>query len=221
MRTVFADYMFDDGTAFSDAARNRYINVAMRHIANWADGMDQSLFVATATYTVSSPSDFHSVPLYTTGFSISQTGAFRFRRFVKMQRTNFDTNKTRDLQAVRHEDADKYLQSTATEALPKFFLAGENVVFLRPPDTAVMKLWYVHDLPDMSSDTDTPGQAAGVGTANALPTEYHHLIPLYASVLALLAEASPDADKVAAAYGEQRDQLQATLRARRGNVGQP
>lgn len=223
MRTAFGDYMFDDGGLYTSAMRDRYINAAMRHICNWADGMDQALFVTTATYTVTAADQFHSVPLYTTGFSISPTGAFRFRRCIKIQRTNFNTSEIRDLQCVTMESADKYknnLAATGVE-LPAYFLQGENVVFVHPVSGAATKMTYTHDVPDMTSTTDTPGQVGGVGTPNALPTEYHALIPRYASVMALVDEDSQHAEAAAGIYQEQRDQLEATLRKRRGMTGGP
>lgn len=223
MRTAFGDYTFDDAGLYTSAMRDRFINTALKHICNWADGMDQALFVTTATYTVTAADQFHSVPLYTTGFSISPTGAFRFRRCIKIQRTDFNTSEIKELQAVRMEDADKYKNNLAASgvALPAYFVQGENIVFIHPVNSIATKMTYVHDVPDMVQTTDTPGLTSGAGTPNALPTEYHQLVPLYAACLALQSEASPDAPAMMAMYGEQRQQLEATLRKRRGNTGGP
>lgn len=230
MRTAFGDYMFDDAGLYTSAMRDRYINTAMRYVCNWADGMDQALFVTTATYTVTAADQFHSVPLYTTGFAISPTGAFRFRRCIKIQRTDFNTSEIKELQAVRMEDADKYKNNLAASgvALPAYFIQGENVVFVHPVNAIDTKMTYVYDVPNMVNVDDTPGTtgrttpgSGGSGIDNSLPTEYHALIPIYAAALALQGEASPDAPAMMAIYGEQRQQLEATLRKRRGNTGGP
>lgn len=212
MRAMLLDNILDPGGGvWSGDAQKRYINAAMRHIANFADRRDQALFVASAAVAgLSGSSSFLDVPLYGSGFNLPSTA--RFRRLLGVWRTDH-ADGVKPLQVIDHEDRSQY--AAADSELPKCYIAGQKLGLVTPVAGIDLRMDYVQSLPDMTVDSDTPGQSGGSGTADLLPPEYHALVPTYATVLALRAE-NLDATGWAEVYAEQREELQQTLDTRRG-----
>lgn len=198
------------------------LNMATKHVASWADTLEPSLFIATASVTVATggtgPVTIHlrsgeSAPTFGIGT------ATPFRRPLAALRTNH-ADGVQPLAIVDFEERDTHL-GRGQQELPKLCMAGGSVQALAPVDGVAIDLSFVHSLPDMTTDSDTPGQSGGSGTANALPIEYHSLIVSYAAILAISGEHG-DANEWKEIFGEQKEQLQLSLQSRRGKrMGKP
>lgn len=216
MRTMLRGHILDRGDGWADAALNALLNAAARHVANIADGADQALFVTSATTTLATGGDdFVPVALYGADFALPAHA--RLRRLLNVWRTGGD--RPIGLNLVAMEDRESHIEADNTQ--PACYLAGQTLVLITPADNIPLRIDYVLALPDMTQDSDTPGQRGGAGTANLLPEEYHAMIPAYAAVLALRGD-NIDAGGWMATFAELQGELLATLTTRRGaRTGKP
>ena len=214
MRSVLLDNIDDPQSTFlSVSSANRYLNIAMRHVANWADARQQGLFYFT-TGAVNFPAGTVAIPYVEVGFDdmgIDGSSLRPFRRLIQVAKLASPARIT--LKIVPIEDREKYLKD-AGELIPRAYVGENGIALINPSTAATYTVLYVYSLPDMSANGDTPGTTGGVGTANALPIEYHPLIPLYATVLALQAD-NVDASQWREVYAEQKQAVDSTLVNRR------
>lgn len=217
LRQSLLTNIYDDRQEAFDTARcNLFINQAMMHVANIADRQDQAIFVRPTAVVKVSTGEFVEVPFYTGTPNWGITTLTRPRRILRVYRDGL-AGKSHELKVVPFEDRYKFLPDAATDT-PVAFVREQTVGFCRPVDQTDYHFDFVFSLPFMQTDTDTPGQAAGAGTADLLPAEYHPIIATYATVLALAAERRSTAEW-RDLYAEQRDELLATFAGRRGKIG--
>ncbi len=159
----------------------------------------------------------------------------RFRRLIRVERVNFDPENAnaehvQELQEVEFENMHKYKNDN--QKLPQVAVAsdgsrtyehndGPGTFIVRPErDRMDLRLWYIRSLPNMNQDEDTPGDHNGSpfegGPSNALPVEYHPMIPAYAAVQFLVSN-NADATQWTTLYAEYKESLAATL-AKRGST---
>lgn len=204
-------------TMFTNAVVDPLVNLALQHVANWADLQDQALFLTTATVQSIGVGPDDLFVSFGTGTGNFNLLSYRpFRRAVRLERTDHPSavGGLVTLKLVRAEDAQGHRTGTASET-PAYYVTGEGLYLVNPAAGIDLRLTYAYSLPTLANSNDTPGQSNSQGTANALPVEYHGLIAAYATVLAL-ASINADAAQWLAIYAELRDELQRSLTARRG-----
>lgn len=227
-RRILLKSVFDDSQDLLDnLTANQYINMAAKHISNWADRQDQAVCVATEDALDvhgNATQDLKEVVFYL-GMGVPYFAIDRditpFRRALAVYRTNFGPNKNQTVQLdlIPFEDISIYT-GEAEEEKPKVAVARQSLFVIRPiadigGPGLTLRMHYVYSLPDMILDDDTPGQHNGEGTANALPGEYHPLVAVFAIKMALAAE-NADMSQWEAMYTEMLAELHATFAERRG-----
>jgi hypothetical protein len=206
----------------------RYINMAAQHVANIADAMDQGLFVREVTATI--PPEEGGAASYIVRIPFSDFGIddiYPFRRVILLIRENVeggdDIYEPATLQSINFEDLDKYAAGAdSSEELPKYAIAEQAVYLVRPTVDIQLRMFYVCSLPEHGMQSlgdhpngDTPGMHNGNGVPNALPVEYHALVAVKATLLALAAS-NASIEPWAGIYANLLNELQATLTKRRG-----
>jgi hypothetical protein len=187
LRSMVRNNIFDTSStaAYGDPALNDYINVAMNHMANYADTHQQGLFVASGTATVTAAMPYVTVQFYTTGFALAATA--RFRRLLTVRRSDYPVSgAVTELNVAPVGEWAKH-KTDAANPTPYVCVDAASLRVVSPASFTIV-MDYIQSLPDMVDDNDTPGVSNGTGTANLLPTEYHPLIATYASALVMAAD---------------------------------
>lgn len=208
MRADVRTDIFDlEAVVFTDAQINSFLNRAMMHVANWADFQKQALFqmnasavlrlgTNTAKWYAESPD----------GFGLDRT-LFAFRRFIQLQWLNgpkwVNIREVDQMDLDGFNDGDEVVVSVIAEGL-RYVNGGNKSVLLT----------YVHSLPFMVADTDTPGSRSNFGPRDRIPPEYHPMIVAWA-VLQALASMNLDVIAQVQIYKALQLELQATLVDRR------
>lgn len=203
--------LLDNGqNVFTPSIVGRAVNAAMRHVANWADTKDESLFVTSAQVTSAGDGE----RTYT--FNASESNPFNILATVPVKRPLTLSIVTAGgkigLEPFEHEEIDKW--RTATSDAPVWATRGLSIIIPNGKAAQTYEMLYVHALPDMVIDGDTPGRNDGAGVHDRLPIDYHGLVSTYATVLLATSERSQTDWR--AVYNEQRDELAVSLFGRRG-----
>lgn len=183
---------------------DRYVNLALQHVANWAHAADESLFIATQDVD---PAGGNRV-------EVAIAAPLLARSLIRAERTDTEAADTDiELQVGR---VTTVRQTGSSKARPYLYLLASNrLVFVDVPTALTARVYYYHAMPDMVATGDTPGQVSGTGIANALPLEYHGAVVSYAATLALTAD-HVDPSDWQRRFDEQISVLAASLRARAG-----
>lgn len=214
LRALVQGLIFDRAQAgepapFSTTLLDTFINAALQQVANLALTVQEVLFLTSATTTLNGSGRLGLL-------SLSGATYPRVKRLLQVWRTDAGLSAPRRCEIVRIARASLQVEGTA-QAVPKAGVYNETVALLDPPPTSggvtpAYEVHYLHGIPDMSHDTNTPGQtgSGNTGTANLLPIEYHPLIAYRAAVIALKAERA-DWQGLAADYQEMKAELVAGL----------
>lgn len=213
LRAQLRDNLFDDGAALTDTQATRFVNAAMQHIINWASAAEPSLLAYRWTGTIANPGFVNLRVL------VTPTVYTKVRRILEAERTNLSGDDAPGLEIIEFSATRAALRGSP-QTKPAVFLYGQQLGFLEPDNNIGVRIEFVPYVPDMTASTDTPGQAAGIGTANLLPVSHQFLIPTYAAILALTAEARDTRDWQAI-YAEQRAELTGSWTARKRSPERP
>lgn len=181
LRTIFLDNVGDpDQDVWTTAMANRLINAAMHHVENLLVRDQVAALMRYEQVTVSNSSS-DRVVLHDMGANLN------VRRLIRAESPgeSDDDKQLKILSDVHAVDAEVV---TSLSTRPKVFQWNNGVGFVGPTDSLSVDLWYVAELPDMTADTDVPGQAGGSPsdiTADLIPLSMQALIPSYAAVLGL------------------------------------
>lgn len=203
-RMLIAD---KDATAFTIPELDKFINAAMRHVANIAVATNPSLLLHEYTGTISNGSSAEVVLV-----DLSAQTYTKARRIVRARVTG-TADDTTELQITDFASIDK-IKPDALTSRPPIFLYNETFGFVMPANNTAVSVYFMHGLLDMTAVTDSPGVSGGTGTANKLPVEWQDLIPLRAGGLALSAD-KRDSTMLRAEYLTIRDALIESVRDRR------
>ena len=181
LRTIFLDNVGDpDQDVWTTAMANRLINAAMHHVENLLV-RDQVAALMRYEQVTASNSSSARVVLHDMGANLN------VRRLIRAESPDEtdDDKQLKILGDIRQVDSEVV---TTLSSRPRVFQWNNGVGFVGPTDGLSVDLWYVAELPDMTADTDVPGQAGGSPsdiTADLMPLSIQPLIPSYAAVLAL------------------------------------
>lgn len=177
LRDILRANIFDEAATFlSDNQANRYINLAMQHVANLVES-----FQAHILFWVT-PEDILLENESAKQIVISPNPT-DVRRVIGVDRVDGGGDlgddpslKIISFEAAVHERKDALLER------PPAFTIQTYVGFVSPPKLEFkFRLYYIKALTDL---TDEPGS----NTVELLPAHHQILIPAYATVLALSAE---------------------------------
>lgn len=205
---------FFQNTAFSNVSLNKWINFATQQVANLVAAKDQGLFLvdAQATVPASPTSPWHRIDFYGAApdhFAIPSYK--RVRRVRRLYRRDHPAaGDWSELKLIHFEDRGKYAGTSASD-LPVGYVFGQGIELVKPSPNLLITMDYEQQVPFMFTDSDTPGQTNGLGTANLIPEDYHHLIVITAAVWVLAAENSSALAGAVAIYRDMQQQLGLTL----------
>ncbi|MDD4888342.1 MAG: hypothetical protein PHU85_00295 [Phycisphaerae bacterium] len=202
LETLFRELIFDKAPTaepFVQATIWTLLNASLQKMWNLARTVQQGLFLTEGTLTLFAVSG----PLYV-ATPTNALGYTRVKKIIAARRT--DGADAGGLDVVRFDDQTLKIGAAAA-VRPRVCTYGEQVGVLNPPAAASLTVYYHHGLPNMTAGSDTPGKAAGVGTADKLPLEWHPLIAKNAAALALRVMRAPDWQSLYQDYAEDRDEL--------------
>jgi hypothetical protein len=190
------------------AQQNRYINMAMHHVATWIASLDAGLLLTEWSGSVSNATDDLRVTI-----DLSSQDYPRVVKIVEAERTDLADNDSPSLEIIAYPSG-RLLIPAAAAVKPQVFVYNETIGFIRPANAIGCRVVYVHGLPDMDTDTNRPGETGATNDGDeVIPLQFQTLIATYAAVLALTGENS-DASQWRAIYEEQRQQILAMLPTR-------
>ncbi len=210
LRDMLRDLLFDKAQTaalqpFGDANLDRFINAGMHQVYNLARSLQSNLFVTWASGTLTGGGARLAL--------LNISAAAPYDVVVEILHAyRSDANQSNLTVDVLKAVTWKILDTPQDQ--PRVCLFNNGIAVLAPPATATIYVVYVHTLPDMTADSDTPGQVGGSGTANRMPIVYHPLIASWAAVLALGGLRSPNAQAMLAIWADNKAALAAALRGR-------
>lgn len=207
LKSILKINIHDDASLLTDANANRVINQAMQHVANWAIVQSPDLFIHVYTGSITNASDDVYVIADLSGedYPVCQQILFA-------ENTDSGVGEDRALEQIDYRNINKRRRYTM-QKYPYIFLYEQGFGSLEPENGTNIRVHYRHALPNMTLDADSPGVAAGTGTANKLPEHYQQLIPTYAAMLVLGGQ-HVEANSWHRLFGEQKAELMNSLAAR-------
>lgn len=155
LRDLLTEYVNDDSTQrWTDATRNRYLNIWYKKILTeepwyFLTATDTSITTSTSTSSYAKPSGMQKILGVWLG---SVKPSNKLSEITRKEREVWDL--------------------TANARPQYYFLMGDNIYIYPLPDAAYnLTIEYIRQVPDMSSDSDTP----------AFDSDFHYLIPLGAA----------------------------------------
>lgn len=155
LRTLLTEYVNDDSTQrWDNTTRNRYLNIWYKKILT-----EEPWYFLTATDT--------SITVNNTTSSYAKPSAIQKIVGVWLGDVK-PTNKLSEITRKERETAD----FTVPARPQHYFLMGQNIYIYPKPDASYnLTIEYIRQVPDMSSDSDTP----------VFDSDFHYLIPLGAA----------------------------------------
>lgn len=177
---LYANLFEENRPSMPDATANRYLNHALQHIANLMIATDSGLASTTQTVTVSnSTGEWYWQP--------EISGAITYaRQIVRARRENDSSGDDPWLEVITDATLRQHLTGTM-QGRPKILVYNRRITFLEPENGVIVSVEYVPIIPEMSNDSDVPGQ--GIDT-NLIAGHWQPAIVTYATIMALASEQS-------------------------------
>ena len=217
MRDMVRTMIFDRASVttqqpFATTELDRFINAAMHHVYNLLRALKQdSLFVTNATVDITATTERWK--LLDGELLLDYPAESVVEKVLEAYRTDAPAGRCAVV-----DFADYWTKAKGSaQPHPAVALYNNNIAVLEPPASATLELTFIHALPNMTVDQNSPGQIGQdpeLGGVKFIPEHYQPLIVTKAAVLALKSERAPDWTSLQQEYQEQKEQVIASLQQR-------
>lgn len=212
LRAALLDNVFASEDDFTYATLTRYLNQSLQHVGNLLAFRRPQLMLTDWSGVLNNPGPQNEILIDLSGQTYPSC-----RQIIRAERIGY-SGEDATLKIVDYVNAEHELTSSS-KARPPVFLWQQTFGFVQPEDQMTARVVYLHGLPDMTNDLDTPGQSGGIGDADKIPPEYHGVIAAHATMLLLTAEAAPGQREWASVYADLRDAADLNVADRRRTAG--